>query len=111
MDECEQLVGQDWWKGDASGVLRSLIEDRAFARQAGFVLTGFRALRDHRQQVGSRLMHDAEWKPLEPLTRDEVDGLFRKRCADAGADPEGCAELYDQAGGHPKLTQRLVTRW
>jgi hypothetical protein len=111
LDECEQLVGQDWWKGDASGVLRSLLETRAFAKQVGFVLTGFRALRDHRQKVGSRLMHEAAWEYLPPLTRAEVDGLFRTRCEVEGASPEGLEELYDQAGGHPKLTQRLVSLW
>jgi hypothetical protein len=62
LDECEQLVGQDWWKGDASNVLRCLLENRAFATRVGFVLTGFRALRDHRQKVGSRLMHEAAWE-------------------------------------------------
>ena len=50
LDECEQLVGQPWWKDDASAVLRSFLESRHFMKHVGFVLTGFRSLRDHRAE-------------------------------------------------------------
>ena len=80
-------------------------------KHVGFVLTGFRALRDHRQKLGSRLMLDAERKYLTPLEYHEVEALAVGRCGVGCISQEEIASLYEQAGGHPWLTQRLVSRW
>jgi hypothetical protein len=111
LDECEKLVGQDWWKDDASGILRSLLESSRFGTRVGFILTGFRAVRDHRQQVGSRLMHDADWEYLAPLTLDEIAALIIGRCGQGNMSDQEIKNTYRQSGGHPWLAQRLVSLW
>ena len=77
-------------------------------RRVGFVLTGFRALRDHRQKVGSRLMLEADWKYLTPLELHDIKALVLARCGPGSVSQEEVADLYEEGGGHPWLTQRFL---
>ena len=65
-------MGQDWWTEDASPVLRFEVESARFRKQLSFIFTGFHELRDHRQNIGSRLMEVAEPNWLSPLESSEV---------------------------------------
>jgi hypothetical protein len=111
MDECETLVGQGWWTEDASQMLRFEVESARFRKQLSFIFTGFHELRDHRQNVGSRLMEVAEPNWLAPLESSEVRALVHKRCGKKRMSDQELAEIEEQAGGHPMLTQRLVSSW
>jgi hypothetical protein len=109
MDECDPLFGQDWWTEEASAVLR--FESERLKNRLSFIFTGFRELRDQRQNIGSRLMEVAEQNWLSPLESSEVGALVRKRCGKKRATDRELAEIEAQAGGHPMLTQRLVSAW
>ncbi len=111
LDECETLVGQDWWTKDASPTLRFEVESATFGKRLSFVFTGFRELRDHHQIVGSRLMDVATSDWLSPLGSSEVRALVHRRCGKRGVGDQELADVESLAGGHPWLTQRLVSSW
>ena len=56
-------------------------------------------------------MLEAKREYLTPLEYHEVEALAVGRCGVGCMSQEEIASLYEQAGGHPWLTQRLVSLW
>jgi hypothetical protein len=56
-------------------------------------------------------MLEADWKYLTPLELHDIKALVLARCGPGSVSQEEVADLYEEAGGHPWLTQRLLSRW
>ena len=109
LDDCEPLIEHEWFCQDTSGFLRaSLVESPIHRTRVGFIFTGYRDLHHHRQKIGSPLVELAETEWLDPLSHDEVQGLVRERIKD-GDLAQAAKAIFEYGGGHPFLTQRLIS--
>jgi hypothetical protein len=109
LDECEALLKRDWFRDQLVNRLISMKESCSFAETVGIVFTGYRELRDFQQHAGSKFFELANMEWLEPLSREEVIKVLEERLPSDRIAQVG-SEIYEFAGGHPFLTQRLITR-
>jgi len=110
LDGSEFIVSQDW-ANDAWSYLRALKDtDTALKPFVGFILSGYRDLKDYQQAVGSPLLNIAEVEWLGTLTESETRSLIAYRSqeekillTEAEVD-----RVIEWAGCHPYLTQQLL---
>ena len=110
LDETEFVVRQKW-ANNAWSYFRGLKDtDTALKPFLGFVLAGYRDLRDYQQEVGSALFNIAEVKWLTPLTEPETQALINYRTLEEGIPitEKGVATIIDWTGCHPYLTQQML---
>ncbi|HSF74969.1 MAG TPA: helix-turn-helix domain-containing protein [Microcoleus sp.] len=110
LDGSEFIVSQDW-ANDAWSYLRALKDtDTALKPFVGFILSGYRDLKDYQQTVGSPLLNIAEVEWLGTLTESETRSLIAYRSQEekillTEAEVE---QVIEWAGCHPYLTQQLL---
>jgi hypothetical protein len=110
LDGSEFIVSQDW-ANDAWSYLRALKDtDTALKPFVGFILSGYRDLKDYQQAVGSPLLNIAEVEWLGTLSESETRSLIAYRSqeekillTEAEVD-----RVIEWAGCHPYLTQQLL---
>ncbi|NEO32557.1 MAG: ATP-binding protein [Symploca sp. SIO3C6] len=110
LDGAEFIVSQDW-ANDAWSYLRSLKDsDIALKPFLGFLLSGYRDLKDYQQRVGSPLLNIAEVEWLGVLTQSETRALIAQRSNDEQIylTDEQIDWVIKWAGGHPYLTQQIL---
>ena len=109
IDEAEYVI-RHGWAGDAWPYLRSLKDtEMAVSPLLGIVLSGYRDLKEYRQQVGSPLnIAYVEW--LTPLRDSESEALARGRSLreHVQIDDADLAAVQTWAGAHPFLVQQLL---
>jgi len=110
IDGAEFIVKQDW-ANDCWSYLRALKDtDTAIKPFVGFLLSGYRDLKDYQQRVGSPLLNIAEVNWLAPLTETETRTLINCRSQEERitltAGEINC--IVEWAGGHPYLTQQML---
>ena len=110
LDGAEFIVRQDW-ANDAWGYLRGLKDtDTALKPFLGFLLSGYRDLKEYQQRVGSPLLNIAEVEWLGSLTESETRALLTYRSQDE-QNPLTDEEknlIIEWAGYHPYLTQQML---
>ena len=110
LDGSEFLVKQDW-ANDAWSYLRALKDTGiALKPRLGFILSGYRDLKDYQQRVGSPLLNIADIEWLSPLTETETRSLISHRSQTERISlttPE-IKDIIEWAGGHPYLTQQML---
>jgi hypothetical protein len=110
LDGAEFVVSQNWGN-DAWSYLRGLKDtDTALKPFIGFLLSGYRNLKDYQQAVGSPLLNIAEVDWLTTLTLAETQALITQR---GQAETLQLSEtdqktVIEWAGGHPYLTQQVL---
>ncbi len=110
LDGSEFIVSQDW-ANDAWSYLRALKDtDTALKPFVGFILSGYRDLKDYQQAVGSPLLNIAEVEWLGTLSESETRSLIAYRSqeekillTEAEVD-----RVIEWAGCHPYLTQQIL---
>ncbi|OKH30226.1 hypothetical protein NIES2119_31325 [[Phormidium ambiguum] IAM M-71] len=110
LDGAEFVVSQNW-ANDAWSYLRGLKDtDTALKPFVGFLLSGYRSLKDYQQAVGSPLLNIAEVNWLTSLTSEQVQALIIQRCQEENfaLSETDIAAAIEWAGGHPYLTQQLL---
>jgi hypothetical protein len=110
LDSSEFIVSQDW-ANDTWSYLRGLKDtDTALKPFLGFLLSGYRDLKDYQQRVGSPLLNIAEVQWLGPLSESETRALIARRCEDEEIrlTDETVNEVIEWAGCHPYLTQQML---
>lgn len=110
LDGSEFIVSQDW-ANDAWSYLRALKDtDTAIKPFVGFILSGYRDLKDYQQKVGSPLLNIAEVEWLGTLTESETRSLIASRSQEEKISlTEAEVDLViEWAGCHPYLTQQLL---
>ena len=110
LDETEFIVRQAW-ADDAWGYFRGLKDtDTALKPFLGFVLAGYRDLKNYPQKVGSPLFNisDVEW--LTTLTESETRALIYSRAMEEGISlsEQEVTIIIDWGGCHPYLTQQML---
>jgi hypothetical protein len=112
LDSSEFIVSQDW-ANDTWSYLRGLKDtDTALKPFLGFLLSGYRDLKDYQQRVGSPLLNIAEVEWLRSLTETETRSLIIRRC-ECEDEPVQLTEqevnaVIEWAGCHPYLTQQML---
>ena len=120
IDETDFIVRRDW-ANDAWSYFRGLKDtDTALKPFLGFVLAGYRELKDYKQKVGSPLFDIAELEWLTLLTEVETQELVQLRARNEviSIPPNGVADIkvadikvadiISWAGCHPYLTQQML---
>lgn len=110
LDGAEFIVTQDW-ANDAWSYLRALKDtDMALKPFVGFVLSGYRDLKDYQQRVGSPLLNIAEVEWLAVLTEAETRSLIAHRSKNEKnfLTSEEVNNIIEWAGCHPYLTQQAL---
>jgi len=113
LDEAEFIVNQTW-SNDAWGYIRGIKDtDTALKPFLGFVFSGYRALKEYHQKVGSPLVDIAEVSWLSPLSDFEISELISYRFKDEkvpSLPDRGINFICEWAGCHPYLTQQMLNR-
>ncbi len=113
LDEAEFIVNQPW-SNDAWGYIRGIKDtDTALKPFLGFVLSGYRTLKEYHQRVGSPLVDIAEVNWLSPLSNVEVAELISYRVKDEqmpALSQKGISYICEWAGCHPCLTQQMLNQ-
>jgi len=113
LDEAEFIVNQSW-SNDAWGYIRGIKDtDTALKPFLGFVLSGYRSLKDYHQRVGSPLVDIAEVSWLSPLNNIEISELISYRAKDEEIPllpQKGVNFICEWAGCHPYLTQQMLNQ-
>ena len=110
LDGSEFIVSQPW-ANDAWSYLRGLKDtDTALKPFIGFILSGYRDLKDYQQAVGSPLLNIAEILWLKALNNQEIQELIQHRIKNEriSLTEEQIQLIIRWAGGHPYLTQQLL---
>lgn len=110
LDSSEFIVSQDW-ANDTWSYLRSLKDtDTSLKPFLGFLLSGYRDLKDYQQRVGSPLLNIAEVQWLGPLTESETRSLIalRSEVEEIPLTDQTVNEVIEWAGCHPYLTQQML---
>jgi Sugar-specific transcriptional regulator TrmB len=110
LDGSEFIVSQDW-ANDAWSYLRALKDtDTAIKPFVGFILSGYRDLKDYQQTVGSPLLNIAEVEWLGTLNESETRSLiaYRSQEEKISLTESEVDRLIEWAGCHPYLTQQLL---
>jgi Sugar-specific transcriptional regulator TrmB len=110
LDGSEFIVSQDW-ANDAWSYLRALKDtDTAIKPFVGFILSGYRDLKDYQQTVGSPLLNIAEVEWLGTLTESETRSLiaYRSQEEKISLTESEVDRIIEWAGCHPYLTQQLL---
>lgn len=110
LDSSEFIVRQDW-ANDTWSYLRGLKDtDVALKPFMGFLLSGYRDLKEYQQRVGSPLLNIAEIQWLCSLTEAETCSLIARRCDDEQISLTKLEvnEVIEWAGCHPYLTQQML---
>lgn len=110
LDGSEFIVSQDW-ANDAWSYLRALKDtDTALKPFVGFILSGYRDLKDYQQAVGSPLLNIAEVEWLGTLTESETISLIAYRSQEEKVllTETEVERVIEWAGCHPYLTQQIL---
>ncbi|MCC2692809.1 ATP-binding protein [Nodularia sp. LEGE 04288] len=110
LDGSEFIVSQDW-ANDAWSYLRGLKDtDTALKPFIGFLLSGYRNLKDYQQAVGSPLLNIAEIIWLTALNNQDIRELIGQRInfEEITLTEEQIQLVIAWAGGHPYLTQQML---
>ena len=110
LDEAEFIVSQNW-ANDAWSYLRGLKDtDTALKPFIGFLLSGYRNLKDYQQAVGSPLLNIAEIEWLTTLSKSETRELIlqRSQSDNIPLTEEQIELVIKWAGCHPYLTQQIL---
>jgi hypothetical protein len=110
LDGSEFIVSQDW-ANDAWSYLRALKDtDTALKPFVGFILSGYRDLKDYQQAVGSPLLNIAEIEWLGTLTESETRSLIAYRSQEEKIllTETEVDRVIEWAGCHPYLTQQIL---
>jgi Sugar-specific transcriptional regulator TrmB len=110
LDGSEFIVSQDW-ANDAWSYLRALKDtDTAIKPFVGFILSGYRDLKDYQQAVGSPLLNIAEVEWLGTLTESETRSLIacRSQSEKISLTESEVDRIIEWGGCHPYLTQQLL---
>jgi len=110
LDGSEFIVSQDW-ANDAWSYLRALKDtDTALKPFVGFILSGYRDLKDYQQAVGSPLLNIAEVEWLGTLTESETRSLIAYRSQEEKVllTETEVERVIEWAGCHPYLTQQIL---
>lgn len=113
LDGSEFIVSQNW-ANDAWSYLRALKDtDTALKPFVGFVLSGYRDLKDYQQTVGSPLLNIAEVEWLGTLTESETRSLITYRSQEEKMSliEEEVDQVIEWAGCHPYLNQQLLNEF
>jgi len=111
LDEAEFAVKKEW-SNDVWSYLRGVKDaDTALKSFLGFVLSGYRDLKNYEQQVGSPLFNIAntpQW--LSSLSEAEAQELitFRAKKEAIQLTEKGINHILELTGFHPFLTQQLL---
>lgn len=110
LDEAEFIVRKDW-ANNAWSYFRGLKDnDTALKPFLGFLLAGYRDVKEYEQRVGSPLLGIAEVVWLSQLSDSDTRELIAHRIKTekiALDESEICA-LIKWVGGHPFLTQQML---
>ncbi|MCP4545331.1 MAG: metallophosphoesterase [bacterium] len=110
LDEAEFVVRQEW-SDTAWGYIRALKDsDMSLTPFLGFVLSGYRALKEYRQRVGSPLVGIAELEWLSVLPDSDLRELIAKRCLEENTDlnDKQLRFVICWSGRHPYLVMQLL---
>jgi Sugar-specific transcriptional regulator TrmB len=110
LDGSEFIVSQDW-ANDAWSYLRAMKDtDTAIKPFVGFILSGYRDLKDYQQAVGSPLLNIAEVEWLGTLTESETRSLIacRSQSEMISLTEAEVDRIIEWGGFHPYLTQQLL---
>jgi hypothetical protein len=110
LDGSEFIVSQDW-ANDAWSYLRALKDtDTALKPFVGFILSGYRDLKDYQQAVGSPLLNIAEVEWLGTLSESETRSLIAYRSQEEKIllTETEVDRVIEWAGCHPYLTQQIL---
>ena len=110
LDEAEFIVCRDW-ANDAWSYFRGLKDsDTALKPCFGLLLSGYRNLKNYQQDVGSPLFNIAEVEWLTTFTALETQQLITSRSQSENLQlTQKSSIVIEQAGGHPYLTQRILS--
>ena len=110
LDEAEFIVRQEW-ANDTWSYIRGLKDtDTALKPFLGFLLSGYRDVKEYEQRVGSPLLNIARVEWLTPLRESETRQLMESRSEEErlSLSSEDNDLILDWAGGHPYLTQQML---
>ncbi|ETX08631.1 MAG: hypothetical protein ETSY2_04255 [Candidatus Entotheonella gemina] len=110
LDEAEFVVRKDW-ANEAWSYFRGLKDnDTALKPFLGFILSGYRDVKEYEQRVGSPLMNIAEIEWLPTLSASDAQALIAQRAEDEGMQltPDDMALVLALAGHHPYLLQQVL---
>jgi hypothetical protein len=110
LDEAEFIVRRDW-ANDAWSYLRGLKDtDTALKPFVGFILSGYRDVKEYEQRVGSSLLGISKVEWLTTLTGKDALDLISHRAQDEGKrlSEIDVQVIMDWAGRHPFLTQQML---
>jgi AAA+ ATPase superfamily predicted ATPase len=110
LDEAEFIVRKDW-ANNAWSYFRGLKDnDTALKPFLGFLLAGYRDVKEYEQRVGSPLLGIAEVVWLSQLSDAETLELIahRLKTEKMVLDEIEIASLMEWVGGHPFLTQQML---
>ena len=110
-DRAEYMARQKDWATDAWSYFRGLKDtEPALKPFLGFILSGYRELKEYQQEVGSPLLNIADISWLGSLTGEEIKDMITCRQENEGIQlPEkGASIVMDWTGGHPYLAQQML---
>ncbi len=110
LDEAEFVVRKDW-ANDAWSYFRGLKDkDIALKPFLGFILSGYRDVKEYEQRVGSPLMNIAEIEWLPTFSPSDSQALIAQRVEDERIQltPDDLALVSAFAGDHPYLLQQIL---
>lgn len=110
LDGADFLIKQDW-ANDACSYLRSLKETKQEIKNSlGIVLTGFRDIKDYKQQKGSPLAGISKNLWINSLNFEETKKLIISRYEDEGFKifQRRIESIFYCSGGHLYLTQQMI---
>ena len=110
LDEAEFIVRREW-ANNAWSYIRGLKDtDTALKPFLGFLLSGYRNVKEYQQRVGSPLLNIARVEWLTPLRESETRQLMESRSEEErlSLSSEDNDFILDWAGGHPSLTQQML---
>ena len=109
-DEAEFIVRRDW-ADDAWSYLRGLKHDESLGPTLGFVISGYRAVKEYSNRVGSPLANIADEVCLEVLNQKTTVELTSHRTQTEGVKVSDSlvAAMWEASGGHPYLAQQILS--
>ena len=110
-DRAEFIARQKDWASDAWSYFRGLKDTEPPLKPfLGFILSGYRELKEYQQEVGSPLLNIADINWLGSLTDSEVKDLisFRQKNEEIQIPEKGITLLTEWTGGHPYLMQQTL---
>ena len=110
LDEAEFIVRQEWG-GDVCSYIRGLKDtDTALGPFLGFILSGYRDLKNYNQKVGSPLSNIADIHWLCSLNESDTRDLikFRSKEEKVPLNKSGVQKILELSGCHLFLIQQLL---